>query len=453
MSVAELPDLPVQKTEANAAPGRRAGGAVQIRGDFVHLHEVALRHREAAAILAAAVKEGGEQAALELIGRALPVGLVAVSIGSHAIDTGGLERSLSSFHATVREQSTAAAAAIEAAVQQLSSADARLAGIAAQALGQLPGQLERLMAGEAQSVRDAVAQAVSQVQSAGLNELRAALAEHSRAVHAVLSVEDGPVRTLRGDLLTAVDASRRELAEHMTTIRAQLQAAEAARTATAAQRTTRQAGAEFETAANSLMAGVCAASGDYYTEVGSIPAPGGTRRSGDGLITLASTSTGGAEVKIVVEAKTRTKALTASQWARELASSMQLRGAAAALALVPDAAQLPNGASLFCRVAPNAFVVAADDGGRAARLVFLTMKEVLHLTALAANGGGDINREAVETLIRGALDELTGLDELTRLINSATSALGRALEQGLRVKQGVHGNLTRAVTALNPHQQ
>ncbi|MGN6243886.1 MAG: hypothetical protein ACTHQ3_09470 [Motilibacteraceae bacterium] len=450
MSLTEIPDLPVQTTGTNSSPAHVAGRAVQIRGDLVHLREVTVRHEEAAAILAAALKQSGEQGALDLIARALPVGLAASVAGSSSVSSGLLERSLHDFQRKVESHSAAAADAIEAAVQQLSSADTRLAGVAAQALGQLPGQLEKLMAGEAQSVRDAVAQAISQVQAAGMTELRAALAEHSRAVHAVLTVDDGPVRTLRGDLLTAVDASRGELAEHMTTIRAQLSAAEAARTTAAAQRTTRQAGAEFESAANALMAGICAASGDYFTEVGSTPAPGGTRRSGDGLITLAPTSTGGAEVKIVVEAKTRTKPLTASQWARELASSMQLRGATAAIGLVADASQLPNGASTLCRVAPNAFVVAVDDGGKALRMVHLTLKEVLQITSLAANGGGDINKEAIEALIRGAFDELTGLDEMARLVNSATSALGRALEQGLRVKQGVHGSLTRALTALNP---
>ncbi|MGN6688763.1 MAG: hypothetical protein ACTHK1_14640 [Actinomycetales bacterium] len=453
MSAAELPELPAQKTTDLVVVGDHHQSAVEVRGNIVHLRDVSVAHAEAAAVLRAALRDGGDEAALDLIRRALPVGLVAVSLtaaANAAVDTGAVERTLTAFQEGLQARSTAAVEALDAAVAQLSSADTQLAGVAAQALNQLPAQLERLLAGEAVGVREAVRDAASAVQSAGLADLRSALSQHSELVRAVLTDQNGPLSGLRRDVLTQLDTTRRELLDQVTGVRGLLAAIEAGRAATTTRRTTRAAGAEWESHVNALVNEIASGAGDYYTSTGDTPAAGGTRRNGDGVVTLGARP-GHGEVRIVVEAKTRAKPMTAAAWARELAQSMQLRQAAAAIALVPDSSQLPAGAHLFCRVAPNAYVVVADDGGTAARLVYMTVKEVILLTMAAAHRGSEINRETVGALITQAVDSLTGFDEMAKHVNTARASLEKSLQHGLASRKGIHENLTRALAALNPH--
>ena len=61
---------------------------VSVDGDIVTLRELSVNHAEAASLVRSHENEHGPDAAADLVRRALPVGLVALSMGTAAIDTG-----------------------------------------------------------------------------------------------------------------------------------------------------------------------------------------------------------------------------------------------------------------------------------------------------------------------------------------------------------------------------
>lgn len=459
MSVAEIPSQTARPravgstdpagpgTETDAARPVDAAASVQVREGRVLLHQFTVEHGESAALVAAALAEGGLPAAESLLRRALPVGVMAVAVGASAVDSGAIDRTLTGFAEQVHARSEATVAAIDAAVARLAGADTALAQVAGQALNRLPDQLSRVLAGEAGHVQDAVSQAARAVQAEGLAELRGALSQHTEAVRSVLSLEQGPVQTMRRDLLGQIEATRRELTEQLGSVSGLLLAAQAAQSATKAARTTRAAGADFEAQVHQLMGALSAEAGDRYEAVGDIPAGGGTRRGGDGLVTVSRVVAGPArELRILVEAKNRARPLAQQAWVRELTDSMRQRGAQGAIALVPEPAQVPGG-GILARVADTCWVVAADDPERV-RLVLLTMRELLAvLTGPRGQDGADL--EKVQALVQQALSGLEQLDEVARLCRAAQNSLTRLLETGGQVKRTLQASLTGALQALD----
>ena len=177
-------------------------------------------------------------------------------------------------------------------------------------------------------------------------------------------------------------AARAELGGQLNAVQGLLIAAQAASAATASVKTTRAAGQQFEAEAMQLAGDAVAAAGDQLDLTGSVVAPGSTSRAGDGLATLNPLITGGRSVRIVLEAKTRDRPLSAAKWREELTASRELRMASGGLAIVPEG-QVPGG-RLFARVGERLFVVVAD--APVISLVYLVLRE---LVALATDTGND----------------------------------------------------------------
>jgi hypothetical protein len=420
--------------------------SVYIKDGQIVISHLRVANNEAASLVDGAIEQGGAEAAADLIRRALPVGLVALNLSASTVDTSSVQRTLAAFHDQVEVRSRAAVESLDLALQRMQSGDAAIASVAQQALDGLPAKIEAVLSGEALHVRQAVTEAARQVQATGLQEIRGALTQHGAAMRDALSLDrEGPVQVLRRDLLNELSGTRRELAEQLTAVRGLLQAAEAANAS--APRTTRAAGEDWESHANSLMADLAAGAGDRYSPTGSTPAPGGTRRSGDGLVHLTSAITGPTrEVSILVEAKRRARPLTVDQWRRELSASCDLRSAAGALALVPGD-QVPGGGPL-CRVNDTAYVVAADDP-ETVRLVFLLLREVVALLTVRQHDQ-EIDLTRVEAQVKVALTSLAELDEVARLCRAAQANLAKLLEVGGRVKSKIHEALTNSLEDLNP---
>lgn len=418
--------------------------AVATGPDTITIHDLVVHNAEAASVVRAHEAEHGPHAVSDLLARAIPVGLVALSVSSARLDTSGLQRTLDAFAREVDQRSSRALTGLDEVLGRLQSGEQQLEQAARAALAQLPAKLDHALAGEADTVREAVTTAAREVHATALDELRRALSLHASSIRSAVSLDsDGPVQTLRQDLLSQLDATRRELAEQLTTVREMLAAAEASKAAAA--KSSRAIGADFESYANGIAEAIVVAAGDRWEDTGAHPAGGTTRRVGDGVCTLSSLVTGRTPARIVVEAKHRSRPLTVKAWREALAEARSNRDAAGALAIVPTAEQVPGNGGI-CRVDEMSFVVAVDHH---VDVVYHVLRE---LVAIATVGRQDaeIDLGRVEAQLQLALGGLSDLDELGRLVNSASKNLATAREVGGRVKTRIHEALTAGLAALHP---
>jgi hypothetical protein len=423
---------------------------VSVTADSLVLANLVVHHPETVAIARRQLTEHGPDALADLIRRSLPVGLLALTTGAAATDTAVIQRTLDAFAQNVDDRSSAALAGLSQTLDRLRDGEQAVAQAAHEALSRIPAQLETVLSGEAANVRTAVAEAARAVQDAGTAEVRAALTQHAESVRNALSLDRaGPVSTLRTDLLTELNNTRRELTEQMSVMRGLLTAAQA--TTKASAKNSRAIGADWEEHAMSLIAEVCASAGDQFTAVGAHRGVNGTtRRSGDGLATLSPAITGHGRppVHLVLEAKLRSRALSAQALKAEAISAREVRGAAGCLILVPTAAEVPGGGR-FARVDDLSFVVAADDIDTLS-LVYLTTRELVALVAVRQHGAADVDVAKIQAQLQHALTLLSEFDEVGRLAGAAKKNLENLLVAGSRVRTRLHDALTAGLEGLHP---
>lgn len=421
--------------------------AVTITAGSVTIENLTVTHPEAASLAAATLEQFGQQALEDLVRRALPVGLLALSMGTAAVDTGSMQRTLDAFAEQVDRRSSLALDGLDESLKRLRDGELAVASTAQAVLARLPEQVQAVLGGEADNVRASVTEAARTVQASGLQELQAALALHATTVRNALSLDhDGPVQQLRQDVLGQLESTRRELAEQLTAVRGLLQAAEAHKAGAA--RSTRAVGQAWEqTAMDGLAREIVVSAGDLYESTGSTPAPGGTGRAGDGLATLSRAITGnGPQVHLLLEAKTRSRPLSAAAWKKELRASLELRQGLGAVALVPTCAEVPGGGPL-ARVDDFCFVVAADDPANV-RLVYLLLREMVALLAVRNGDSAGVDLARAEAQMQLALQALGEFDDVARLLASARKSLDGLFQVAGNTRKKIHQALTEGLAAL-----
>ncbi len=425
--------------------------AVRLDGDTMQICALAVTHAEATRLAGKFVEVHGADALTDLVRRALPIGIMALTLGAATLDTGSMQRTLDVFAGQVDAASTAALGELERATAALRAGEADLANRAARVLERLPERVEAALAGEAANVRAQVGAAAAEVQAAGLAEMRTAMAAHAEIVRTAVSLDTtgGPIRALREEVLAMVDSSRTELSAQLAAVHVLLTAAQASTAAVASVKSTRQSGMDFESAAMSLAEQIVTASGDVMQVTGSVPAPGGgSRRSGDGVAVLSHLLSGkGRTLRIVLEAKTRSTPLSAAKWFDELTASRDLRQASAGLAIVPDASQVPGGdGRLWAKVGERLMVVAADTPAAVA-LVYQVLRE---LTALEGGHRADTELDVglAESRISQALTALNDLDDVARHSAAAQKSIERIREVSMGVRTRVEETLRASLGAL-----
>jgi hypothetical protein len=420
--------------------------AVVVVADRVVIQGLTIVSAEAAAIVRSTLDDGGPEAVTSLVRRALRVGLLALAMSTAATDTGAMQRTLDDFRDQVEASSRTAIDELDQTLARMREGEATITSAAQNVLQQLPAQLDAVLGGEAVNVRLAVAEATRSVQDAGMTEIRSALAAHAETVRNGLSLDrDSPVQMLRRDVLAHLDASRKELSEQLTVVRGLLQVADAQKVASA--KNSRAVGADWEAAANAIAHSVVTSAGDRYAATGSTSGPLGSARSGDGLVTLSSAITGhGEEVRVVIEAKRRSRVMSAQAFKKELATSRQVRQAAGALALVPSMREVPGGGR-WCRVDDLSWVVAADDE-EAVALIYLILRELVSLVAVQQVDGNEVDMGKAQAQIKMALSALSEFDEIARLTTDAQKNLARLFEVGRNVKTKIHEALMGSLSTL-----
>ena len=265
------------------SPGRPP---VTVDGDRLLIYDLAVVHSEAANVARSQLSQSGSEGLADLIRRALPVGLVALSMGGAALDTGAIQRTLDAFAEHVDVRSRAALTGLDQTLSRLQAGEQAVSDTAAQVLARLPEQVGAALGGQAGTVRAAVVEAARSAQSSALEDLRAALAANAAAVRDAVSLDrEGPVQVLRRDVLDQIGATRRELADQLAAVRSLLTAAEARKDP--AVKTTRASGVAFEEQALKVAESVVLGCGDLWAETASESGVGTTRRSGDAVATLS----------------------------------------------------------------------------------------------------------------------------------------------------------------------
>jgi hypothetical protein len=432
-------------TNPNMMP-EPAGDTVVVIDDRIIIRALTVVGAEAAALVRSTLDDGGPEAVTDLIRRALPVGLVAMSMTTGATETAIMASTLDAFRDRVDASSRTALVGLDQTLASLRAGEATITAAAQNVLAQLPAQIDAVLGGEAGNVRLAVAEATRAVQATGMTEIRSALALHAEMVRNAVSLDrDSPVQALQREVLAHLDSSRQELSEQLTVVRGLLQVDEAQKAASA--HSSRAVGADWEAAANVIAHAVVTAAGDRYAATGSTSGPLGSARSGDGVATLSSAITGhGKEVRVVIEAKRRSRVMSAQAFKKELATSRSVRQAEGALALVPTMREVPGGGR-WCRVDDLSWVVAADDQ-EAVSLIYLILRELVSLVAVQHAGGTEVDLGKAQAQIKMALSALAEFDEIARLTTDAQKTLTRLFEVGRNVKTKVHEALMGSLSTL-----
>jgi microcompartment protein CcmL/EutN len=420
--------IPVQR-------GRRTD-PVTVTDGAVEISHLRITHPEAVAIAGRELAENGPTALAETVAGAVIVGMVATGLQRSTGDTtAAMQRVLAGFDEAMQNRAAATVVQLDGLLGRIDATEQATREAAAAALAQLPIQIERglttALAGGAGNVREAVRQATATAQAEAVAALERVVARHSEPVRAVVSTENpsSPLAVLRHDLTTTMENARRELLEGLTAVRALVQAQQAAEAVQS--KSSAAIGKDWEDNVALAVAGWVQATGDCVEHIGSTPAPGSSRRTGDVLVRIMS---GSNNPVLVVEAKRRQRRPSMRAFRDELAEARRVRGAHAALAVVPTADDVPGPAgSSWARVDTASWVVAAED----AQVMMLVLGVVRELTILAAAQTGadpsvDIGR--ARTAVGHLRDLMARFDMVSKHLSTAEKALVnvRSTADGLR---------------------
>lgn len=425
-----------------------AADPVAVTSSSLVLRNLIVEHREAVEIVRRHLDQDGPQATADLVRRAVPVGLVALTMGEAAVDTGALGRTLDGFAGNLDAAANEAITRLRASLEQLQAGERAVEQTARQVLDRLPTQVEAALAGEAGNVRAAVVDAARTIQAAGLQELTAVLGEHGRAMRSLVTLDEGPIRALRQELMNELTVTRQELAGQLTQINAAVRADEARQQASA--KSSRAVGAAWEAEALAMAEQVVVAAGDRWETTGNTPGVGTTRRTGDGVAHVTTAMTGpGHEVRICLEAKKRTRKLAAAEARREIRDGRQVRQAAAGIILVPTPDEVPgSGGASLCRVDDFGFVVAASEP-QVVSLVYLIVRELVVLLTVRQSADSEIDLTQVEARVRLALAAIEEFSEVGKLASQAKRSLDRLLEVGQQAQAKARQALTDSLQLLH----
>lgn len=434
--------IPVQR-------GRRKD-PVTVTDDAVEISHLRVSHPETVAIARRELAEHGPAALADTIAGAVVVGMVATGLQRGTGDTtAAMQRVLAGFDEAVQNRAAATVAQLDGLLGRVDATEQAAREAVMATLAQLPEQVQRglntALAGGAGDVREAVRQATVTAQAEAVTALERVVAVHSEQVRAVISTENpgSPIAALRRDLSAQVQDARRELTEGLAVVRALVQAQQASQAAQT--RTSAAIGRDWEDNVALAVAGWAQASGDVVEHVGSQPAPGSSsRKTGDVLVRITS----GNQPVLIVEAKHRQRRASMRAFREELAEARRIRGAHAALAVVPTAGDVPGPpGSMWARVDTAGWVVAAEDP-QMMNLVLGVVRELTILAAAQTSADPAIDVGRARTAVGHLLDLLARFEDVSKHVSTAEKALTniRATADGLR--QAVAAQVQDAHRAL-----
>ncbi len=277
--------MPASLPQQREAPD--ANAVVALDGSTLVIRELRIINPETVRLARSELAQRGSEGLAESVRNAITIGMLATSAASAAADsTSTLSATLSGLAAEVEATARRTLTGMEALLSQLDDGQRATAVSAARTLAELPASLERALAGEAGTVRDAVRASVTEVHDRAMAQLESALRVHSETMRSTLSTENptGPLNQLRRDLSHSLELGRKELTAGLADLQTSLAASRAAERTRA--QVSQVKGADWESTVVDTVAASCASTGDLWTATGGTPAPGGTAKTGDVVVRL-----------------------------------------------------------------------------------------------------------------------------------------------------------------------
>ena len=244
---------------------------------------------------------------------------------------------------------------------------------------------------------------------------------------------------------------RVEIGREFDRLNERLTAIEAAAAARGAERARSSAkGVDFEDLLETLLAELARGSGDHFDRTGG--EAGGVLRSkkGDFVLTLNPALTGGAELRVVVEAKDRPMSGRAIR--EELREAKENRAAAIGL-VVFTPAHAPAGIAPFDVRAGDVYcVVDPADPDPAALEAAVRLARLLALAGLR-EAASEIDAEAVRVAlvgVRGELEAIKGIKSTLTSIATSTASVQGCLD---RLRDSILARVAEAEAEIRPGAQ
>jgi hypothetical protein len=396
---------------------------IRVETDRIVIERFVLRDPSLAAIVAEHPAED-RPAFLE---RALRIGLTALQDATVSVD---VDLVRGEFDKLLRSSEQANAKAAEALDQVLRSnfADGD---------GRLPRTLEKFL-GDRGALRSFVGELFDETKrDSAIGRMRTLLGTYFDGDASKLALLLDPTRqhSPMHQFRTEVSAGFEKLNDRLTAIEAAAAARGVERSRSAAK------GGDFEDTLEAILADLARGSGDLLDRTGGETGELLRSKKGDFVVTVNPERTGGAEARVVVEAKDRPMSIRAIR--EELREAKQNRAAAVGL-VVFSPAHAPAGIAPFDVRAGDVYCVIDPAAPEPA-----TLEAALRLARLLAIASlreveAEVDIEAVRaalTAVRGELDALKGIKStLTSIATSATS-LQLAMD---RLRDGVIARVAEA---------
>ena len=418
MEPARLVPLPATRT---AARGVRLDGE-RLVIDHLELADHAL---------VAFVAQRAEAERVELVERALRIGLLALQDAGTSLDVDMVRREFEGLLQRSATMNERAAQALDNVLRtNFSDGD-----------GRLPRTLERFL-GDRGQLRQFVGELFDESKrDSAIGRMRTLLGAYFDGDASRLAQLLDPTR-----LGSPLHQFRTEVSDGFNRLNDRLTAIEAAASARSSERQRSAAkGADFEDTLEPLLAEVVRNSGDVVERTGTEAGSVIRSRKGDFVMTVDPERCRGADVRVVIEAKDR--AMSAKSIRDELREAKTNRGAAVALAVFTPA-HAPagvapfdvRGGDVYCVVDPNEPDRAVLEGAlRLARL---------HAMACLKEAQSELDTEALSSALTRIRHELESIRALkTQLTSIGTTA--REVTAGLdRMREGVLARVAEAEAEL-----
>jgi hypothetical protein len=386
---------------------------VRVDADRIVIDRLVVRDPGLASILAERAPEDRPA----LVERAIRIGLLALQDAGATVNVDLIR---SEFEKLLRQAEQVNARAAETLDQTLRSnfADGD---------GRLPRTLERFL-GDRGALRQFVNELFDESKrDSAIGRMQALLGSYFEGDASKLALlldptrQHSPMHQFRDEVTSQFDRLNERLAA--------IEAAAAARGAERARSTAK--GADFEDLLEAMLADIARASGDLLDRTGA--EAGGLLRSkkGDFVLTIDPARTGGADVRVVIEAKDR--AMSGRAIREELREAKENRAAAVAVAVFgPDHA--PPGIAPFDVRAGDVYCVVDPGDPDVAALEAAIRLARLHAIAGLRDAAAEIDGEAIRAAlaaVRAELDAIKGIKSTLTSIARSTASVQATLD-GLR---------------------
>lgn len=411
------------------APPPRSRPAVDVEGDVIVVDHLRVEDRA----LAAFVESRAEADRPEMADRALRIGLHALQDAGTALDVEFVRRE---FDALLEHNS----AVNEAAAKEL---DNVLRLNFADRDGRLPRMLEQFLGDRGQLTRLVRELFDEDKRDSAIGRLRTLLGTYfdgdaSRLAQLLDPTRMGaPLYQFRSEMNSAFE----KLNDRLTAI-------EAAATARAAERSKSSAkGADFEDLLEEMLGETVRPTSDTIERTGGAAGDVIRSKKGDFLLTIDPQWCGGADLRVVIEAKNRSKSWR--EMREELDAAKRNRGAAAALAIyTPEHA--PAGVAPFDVRYGHVFAVIDPESPDMTTLTAALRLARLHALASLATQKAEVDPARITSALAALKVELEAVRALKMSLTSIKTTADTVAAGLDRLRDQILTRVTEAEACLQP---